>query len=76
MVGDGDTVRVIAQVLENVFWAGEGSFGVDHPLMATALTEERGKCSRCGKVFQLSGELWIPDDGDQDSETMSIKITK
>ena len=21
-------------------------------------------------------KLWIPDDGDQDSETMSIKITK
>jgi hypothetical protein len=25
---------------------------------------------------RFSMPLWIPDDGDQDSETMSIKITK
>ena len=33
-------------------------------------------------ILQLSdihidnSRMWIPDDGDQDSETMSIKITK
>jgi hypothetical protein len=27
-------------------------------------------------VHDDAQQLWIPDDGDQDSETMSIKITK
>jgi Protein of unknown function (DUF3489) len=26
--------------------------------------------------FTVESFMWIPDDGDQDSETMSIKITK
>jgi SRSO17 transposase len=29
-----------------------------------------------GVTRQYCGQVWIPDDGDQDSETMSIKITK
>ncbi len=39
VVGDGDTVRVIAQVPENVLRAAEWSFGVDHPLVAAAWAE-------------------------------------
>ena len=33
MVGDGDSMGVAGQVVENVFRAAEGWLGVDHPIL-------------------------------------------
>jgi hypothetical protein len=33
IVGDGDTVRVPSDILEDFFRSGKGSLGVDHPVL-------------------------------------------
>ncbi len=57
VIRDGDAMRVIAQVLENVFRATKWSFGVDDPIMAAGLAEEGSKGTRCGQILQLSREM-------------------
>jgi hypothetical protein len=34
VIRDGDAMRVPGQVVENVFGPTEGSFGIDHPILA------------------------------------------
>jgi hypothetical protein len=34
MVGDGHAMGVAAQILEHIFGATEGRFGVDHPILS------------------------------------------
>jgi hypothetical protein len=51
MVGDGDTMRVAAQVTENVFRATEGRFAVDHPILPEQWAEEGGKSLRFRQKF-------------------------
>jgi hypothetical protein len=37
VIGNGDAVRIVAEVFEDVFGAAEGPFGVNHPLVPAAL---------------------------------------
>jgi len=46
MVGDGDPMRIAAQVTENVFGATEGRFAVDHPVLSEQGAEEGGESLR------------------------------
>ena len=34
MVGDGHAMGVTAQIVEHMFWAPEGMFRVDHPILS------------------------------------------
>jgi len=56
MVGDGDTMRVAAQVTENVLRAAEGRFAVDHPVLVKQLPQERGENSGLGEKFEIAVE--------------------
>jgi hypothetical protein len=40
MVGDGNTMRVAAQVTENVLGATEGRFAIDDPMVVEQLSEK------------------------------------
>ena len=55
-VGDGDTVGVAGQVLQDVFGTTEGRLGVDHPLLVTQGREQGVKCVRLGECSQGTGE--------------------
>lgn len=59
VIGNGDAVRVVAQIFKNVFWTPKWSFGINDPLMATALTQEDRKSPRCGQLVQLSGKMQL-----------------
>ena len=59
MVGDGDAVRVAAEILEHVVGTAEGWFGVDDPIFAEERTqpgrEELGMGERC----EFSGQVQL-----------------
>jgi len=55
-VGDGDTVGVAGQVLQDVFGTTEGRLGVDHPLLATQCREQGVKCTRLREPSQRARE--------------------
>ncbi len=40
MVGDGDTVRVAAQVMKNMLRTPKGRFAINNPVLAEQLAEE------------------------------------
>ena len=46
MVGDGYSMGVAGQVVENVLCAAEGWLGVDHPVLLAELPEEVVECAR------------------------------
>ena len=46
MVGDSDAMSVAGQIVENVFGAAEGRFGINHPVLLAKLPEEIVECSR------------------------------
>ena len=48
MVGDRYSMRVAAEVMENMLRATEGSLAVDHPVVTEELPEERGEGLRLG----------------------------
>ena len=60
VIGDSDAVRVITQVLKDVFRAAEWPFGIDDPLLAATLAEKRGKRPWRGQVLQLARETATP----------------
>ena len=43
MVGDRYSMRVVAEVMENMLRATEGPLAVDHPVVMEELPEERGE---------------------------------
>ena len=52
MVGDGDTMGIAGQVVENMFGAAERRLGVDHPVLLAKFPEEVAECARRGKLFE------------------------
>ena len=46
MVGDGYSMGVAGQVVENVLGSAEGWLGVDHPVLLAELPEEVVECAR------------------------------
>lgn len=46
LIGNGDPVRVAAEIAEDMFRAAEGSFAVNNPVLLEQLPEERGESSR------------------------------
>jgi hypothetical protein len=59
VIGDSDAVRVVAQVVENVFWPTKGPLGVDDPFMAAALMQQRSESPRRGELLQLTGKMQL-----------------
>ena len=59
MVGDGDTVSIAAEILQDVLGSAEGWFGVDDPVFAEERTqpgrEELGMVERC----EFSGQVQL-----------------
>src|SRR5437867_3519838 len=56
LIGDGHAMGVPAQVLEDLLRAGEGSFGVNNPGLATESAEPRMKHLRRSQGSSRSGE--------------------
>src|ERR1700757_4124930 len=52
MVGDGYSMGVAGQVVENMFGAAEGWLGVDHPVLLAKCPEEVDECAGRGKMLQ------------------------
>src|SRR5208283_4792631 len=57
MVGNGDAVRVTAQVLENVLRSSERWFAVHHPVLSEERTEKASKGLGLSDGCQGTGEL-------------------
>jgi hypothetical protein len=43
VIGNGHAVGGAAEIAENLFWATEGRFAVDHPVLAEEGAEERSE---------------------------------
>src|ERR1019366_1125793 len=56
-VGDGDAMGVRAKIAQHMFWAAEGSFGVDDPVMAEQDSQPRGEGTWLGQRQQTAVEL-------------------
>lgn len=46
LIGNGDPVRVSAEIAKDMFRAAERSFAVNNPVLLEQLPEERGESSR------------------------------
>src|SRR5438034_914199 len=60
VVGETHAVGVAAEVVEDLRGAAEGPLGVDDPLLAIELIEERAEGPRVGQVGDGPGELEFP----------------
>jgi hypothetical protein len=56
MIGDGDAVRVAAQVSDNLLRAAEGWFAIDDPIVAEELPEKRGESLGLGEQLEIAVE--------------------
>ena len=56
MVGDGDTVRVAAEVVDNMLRSPEGRFAVDDPIVVEQLPEKGGESFRLGEKLEVAVE--------------------
>src|SRR6266478_6547576 len=56
MVGDGHTVSVAAQIVQHICGATEGTFQVDHPILAKQRPQPGGKDLGLSEEFQISLE--------------------
>jgi hypothetical protein len=71
MVGDGDAVRVAAEILEHVVGTSTGWFGVDDPVFAEERTEPGGEKLGMGERRELAGEMQLamlesgPESGEE-----------
>jgi len=59
MVGDGHAMGVAAQILQHVFGAAEGAFGVDHPVLAEEQSPPRSESFRLGEWSEVSMEVQL-----------------
>jgi transcription elongation GreA/GreB family factor len=58
-VGDGDAVRVAAEIRQHLFGAAEGRLRVDYPLGLTALGQRTGEGVRFGEPREIADEVEI-----------------
>ncbi len=77
MVGDGHAMGVPAQILEYVFWASKGSFGINHPVVPEQWPEPGGKSLWLSKQLQFSMEieLAIPEGTPEGRNKLAAKNT-
>jgi hypothetical protein len=54
MVGNGHSMRVAAEIFENLLRPAEWAFAVNHPIVAVKVTNEGMKGLRIRKMLQLS----------------------
>jgi len=54
MIGDGDAMRVTAEITQYLFWTAKRRFGVDDPFVPMQLLHERGETVSSGKVLDLA----------------------
>src|SRR5262249_6625423 len=57
MIGDGDAVRVAAQIAENLLRPGKGLLAVDHPVDPPERGKAGTKCSRLRQIGEIGEEL-------------------
>jgi len=60
MVGDGHAMGVATQVSQHVFGATEGTFQVDHPVLAVEWLQPGGESLRFCQKFQITLEVEVP----------------
>ena len=75
MVGDGDTVGIAAEILQDVLGSAEGWFGVDDPIFAEERThpssEELGMGERC--EFSGQVQLAVRESGLESGDELATK---
>ena len=52
MVGDGDAMCIARQIVQNMFRTAEGWLGVDDPVLAEKLSQERVESAWLGKALE------------------------
>src|SRR6266853_2178605 len=57
MVGDGHAMGVAAEVLEHIFGAAEGWFGVDDPVFSEQRSEPGSEDFVLGEQSQIAGKM-------------------
>ncbi len=57
MVGDGDAVGVTAEILEHIFGAAEGRFGVDDPIFSEQRSQPGREDFGLRKQSQIAGKM-------------------
>ena len=55
-VGDGDAVRVTAEISQHLFGAAERRLGIDDPVGASELLKAPGECGGIGEVGEIAKE--------------------
>jgi hypothetical protein len=60
VVGDGDAVGIAAEVLEDALRPAEGRLGVDHPVVATATSDEGGESDGLLEVTETTRKRRAP----------------
>ena len=56
VIGNGDSVSVAGQIVENMFGSSEGTFGIDYPILAEQGPEEGMEDFAFRKQFHSAGE--------------------
>ena len=57
MVGDGHAMGVAAQILQHIFWAAEGTFQVDDPVLSVEWSQPGSEDLGLSKECQVSVEV-------------------
>ena len=52
MVGDGDAVGIAGEIVQNMFGTAEGWLGIDDPVFAEELSEERWNAAGLSKTLE------------------------
>jgi hypothetical protein len=60
MIGDGDAVRIAAQVAQNLFGSGKGLLAVDHPIELPEWSKIGRKSPRVCQMHKIGEELQAP----------------
>jgi hypothetical protein len=55
VVGDGDTMSITAEISDDLFWAAEGGFGINNPILTKQQSEERREVFRFHQMVDRSG---------------------
>jgi hypothetical protein len=59
-VGDGDTMGIAAQIIEDPIRTAEWRLGVDHPFILMERRHIPGETLGIGQLLHLAGELELP----------------
>ena len=75
VVGDGHAVGIAGQVVQNVFRAAEGRFGIHHPLFPEQRAQERVECLlvRQRKTRAVESQLLLAESPAKASHELTAK---